>query len=116
MSFSSKENLSCSYQDILLNNCNHHLIQSQNIADSINMLQVGDGTTSVTLLAGEFLKEAKPFIEEKVHPQVIIRAFRRATTEVKNIWKRIGNHFLLTLWKYDPQGPDEIENAQRGSY
>lgn len=32
--------------------------------------QVGDGTTSVVLLAGEFLKAAKPFVEEGVHPQV----------------------------------------------
>lgn len=30
--------------------------------------EVGDGTTSVLLLAGEFLKEAKPFIEEGIHP------------------------------------------------
>jgi len=41
--------------------------------------EVGDGTTSVVLLAGEFLKLFKPFIEEGVHPQVIVRAFRRAT-------------------------------------
>jgi len=41
--------------------------------------EVGDGTTSVVLLAGEFLKQSKPFVEEGVHPQVIIRAFRRAT-------------------------------------
>jgi len=41
--------------------------------------EVGDGTTSVVLLAGEFLKQCKPFIEEGVHPQVIIRAFRKAT-------------------------------------
>ncbi|XP_061183002.1 T-complex protein 1 subunit eta-like [Saccostrea echinata] len=41
--------------------------------------EVGDGTTSVVLLAGEFLKQAKPFVEENVHPQVIIRAFRKAT-------------------------------------
>lgn len=34
--------------------------------------QVGDGTTSVVLLAGEFLKAAKPFVEEGVHPQVHI--------------------------------------------
>eukprot|EP00967_Tisochrysis_lutea_P141898 scaffold261319_cov32-Tisochrysis_lutea.AAC.4 len=40
--------------------------------------EVGDGTTSVVLLAGEFLREAKPFIEEGVHPQVIIKAFREA--------------------------------------
>lgn len=32
-------------------------------------MQVGDGTTSVVIIAGEFLKEAKPFIEEGVHPR-----------------------------------------------
>lgn len=29
--------------------------------------EVGDGTTSVTLLGGELLKEAKNFIEEGLH-------------------------------------------------
>lgn len=38
--------------------------------------EVGDGTTSVTLLASEFLHQIKPFIEEGVHPAIIIRAFR----------------------------------------
>lgn len=32
--------------------------------------QVGDGTTTVVLLAAEFLKECKAFVEEGVHPQV----------------------------------------------
>jgi len=41
--------------------------------------EVGDGTTTVTLLAAEFLKQAKPFIKNKIHPQVIIRAYRKAT-------------------------------------
>lgn len=41
--------------------------------------QVGDGTTSVTLLAAEFLKQIKPYVEEGLHPQIIIRAFRTAT-------------------------------------
>jgi T-complex protein 1 subunit eta len=40
--------------------------------------EVGDGTTTVVLLAGEFLKQCKPFIEEGVHPQIIIRSFRKA--------------------------------------
>ncbi|KAI4457495.1 chaperonin [Holotrichia oblita] len=40
--------------------------------------EVGDGTTSVVLLAGEFLKQIKPFVEEGVHPRVIIRAVRRS--------------------------------------
>lgn len=42
--------------------------------------EVGDGTTSVVLLAGSFLKECKPFVEDGVHPQIIIRAFRKATS------------------------------------
>ncbi|XP_074114689.1 chaperonin containing TCP1 subunit 7 [Cotesia typhae] len=41
-------------------------------------VEVGDGTTSVVLLAGEFLKQIKPFIEEGVHPRIIIKAFRNA--------------------------------------
>ncbi|GMH81425.1 hypothetical protein TrST_g12006 [Triparma strigata] len=41
--------------------------------------EVGDGTTSVVLLASSMLKEIKPFIEEGVHPQVVIRAMRVAT-------------------------------------
>jgi len=41
--------------------------------------EVGDGTTSVVMLAGEFLKQCKPFVEEGVHPRVIIKSFRRAT-------------------------------------
>lgn len=40
--------------------------------------EIGDGTTSVVILAAEFLKEAKPFIEEGVHPQSVIKAFRVA--------------------------------------
>jgi T-complex protein 1 subunit eta len=32
----------------------------------------------VVLLTGEFLREAKPFVEDGVHPQLIIRAFRVA--------------------------------------
>ena len=41
--------------------------------------EVGDGTTTVVLLCGEFLREAKPFIEDGVHPMNIIRAFRKAS-------------------------------------
>uniref|UniRef100_A0A6I8QY20 T-complex protein 1 subunit eta n=1 Tax=Xenopus tropicalis TaxID=8364 RepID=A0A6I8QY20_XENTR len=41
--------------------------------------EVGDGTTSVTLLAAEFMKQVKPYVEEGLHPQIIIRAYRTAT-------------------------------------
>ncbi|GAA6050035.1 hypothetical protein JCM3770_001926 [Rhodotorula araucariae] len=40
--------------------------------------EVGDGTTSVTLLAAELMREAKPFIEDGVSPHVIIKGYRKA--------------------------------------
>lgn len=39
---------------------------------------MGDGTTSVVLLAGELLKEVKNYIEEGVSPHVIIKGYRAA--------------------------------------
>ncbi|KAL8451016.1 hypothetical protein Emed_002226 [Eimeria media] len=41
-------------------------------------LEVGDGTTSVVVLAGEFLQEAKTFIEEGMAPQIIVKGLRAA--------------------------------------
>lgn len=46
--------------------------------------EVGDGTTSVVVMAGELLKEAKQFVEDGVHPQVIIRGFRKACELAKS--------------------------------
>lgn len=40
--------------------------------------EVGDGTTSVVVLAGELLQQAKPFIEEGVFPQLVIQAYQKA--------------------------------------
>jgi T-complex protein 1 subunit beta len=40
--------------------------------------EVGDGTTSVVVLAGELLREAEQLINQKVHPAVIIAGFREA--------------------------------------
>eukprot|EP00879_Flechtneria_rotunda_P008190 GHRR01008580.1.p1 GENE.GHRR01008580.1~~GHRR01008580.1.p1 ORF type:complete len:234 (+),score=56.31 GHRR01008580.1:151-852(+) len=41
--------------------------------------EVGDGTTTVVILAGEFLRQAKPFVEEGVHPRSIIKSYRQAS-------------------------------------
>jgi T-complex protein 1 subunit eta len=40
--------------------------------------EVGDGTTSVVLMAGELLKQSKEFIEEGIHSSLIIKAYREA--------------------------------------
>lgn len=40
---------------------------------------VGDGTTSVVVLASELLKEADALIEQKFHPQVILQGWHKST-------------------------------------
>ena len=40
--------------------------------------EVGDGTTSVVVLAGELLREAEQLVNQKIHPMTII-AGRRAS-------------------------------------
>jgi len=40
--------------------------------------EVGDGTTSVTVLAAELLKEADTMISQRIHPQTIVSGYRKA--------------------------------------
>lgn len=40
--------------------------------------EVGDGTTSVTILAGELMKESKQFLEEGISSHVIVKGYRKA--------------------------------------
>ena len=57
--------------------------------------EVGDGTTSVVLLAAEILKNCKCFIEEGVHPQIIIKSLRLGTKmaidKIKEIAVQVNN-------------------------
>ena len=40
--------------------------------------EVGDGTTSVIILAGEILHLSQPFLEKDIHPTVVVRAYMKA--------------------------------------
>ncbi|KAG6929264.1 chaperonin containing TCP1 subunit 3 [Chelydra serpentina] len=44
--------------------------------------EVGDGTTSVIILAGEMLAVAEHFLEQQMHPTVIIGAYRKALDDM----------------------------------
>lgn len=43
--------------------------------------EVGDGTTSVVIIAAELLKRANELVKEKVHPTSVIAGFRQALKE-----------------------------------
>jgi len=51
--------------------------------------EVGDGTTSVIIIAGEILAQALPLLDRNMHPVVIISAFNKALKEGLDIINRI---------------------------
>lgn len=50
--------------------------------------EVGDGTTSVIVLAGEILAASEQFLSQQLHPTVIIRAYREALEDIINILQK----------------------------
>ncbi|XP_067005710.2 T-complex protein 1 subunit gamma [Anabrus simplex] len=47
--------------------------------------EVGDGTTSVIVLAGEMLAVAETFLQQQMHPTIIIRAYRQALEDAVSL-------------------------------
>jgi T-complex protein 1 subunit beta len=61
------------------------LIDISKTQDSV----VGDGTTTVAVLAGELLREAEKLINQKIHPQIIIQGYRLARDKAKETLLKI---------------------------
>jgi len=49
--------------------------------------EVGDGTTSVIILAGEMLGVAEPLLEKKIHPTVIVSGYMKALEDAQAIMR-----------------------------
>ena len=47
--------------------------------------EVGDGTTTVALLAGKFLEKAEKLLDRKIHPTVIVKGYRLATEKAISV-------------------------------
>ena len=47
--------------------------------------EVGDGTTTAVVLAGELLKQAEKLIDDNVHPTVIARGYRIASEKAQEL-------------------------------
>ncbi|XP_016072354.1 PREDICTED: T-complex protein 1 subunit gamma-like [Miniopterus natalensis] len=52
--------------------------------------EVGDGTTSVIILVGEMLSVAEHFLEQQMHPTLVISAYRKALDDMISTLKKIG--------------------------
>ena len=52
--------------------------------------EVGDGTTSVIILAGEILSAVESFIDRNIHPTIIVGAYFRALDDLCKITETLG--------------------------
>src|ERR687898_1274257 len=64
--------------------------------------EVGDGTTSVVLLAGSLLEKAEELINKKVHPTIIVDGFRKSAEKAIELLKEIAE-------KIDPQDKEYLK-------
>ena len=51
--------------------------------------EVGDGTTSAVILAGELLAKAEGLLDKNIHPTVIIEGYKKASEEAEKILQSI---------------------------
>src|SRR3990167_7717459 len=51
--------------------------------------EIGDGTTTAVVLAGELLKNAEELLDQDVHPAVIARGYRLAESKAQEILKEM---------------------------
>ncbi|MBU2496793.1 MAG: TCP-1/cpn60 chaperonin family protein [Nanoarchaeota archaeon] len=54
--------------------------------------EVGDGTTTAVVLAGELLKNAEKLLDQDVHPTVIVKGYRLAAEQAIKILNEIAIH------------------------
>jgi len=52
--------------------------------------EVGDGTTSAVVIAGELIRKAEELIEDNIHPTVIVHGYKSAADEAIRILNEIG--------------------------
>ncbi|MBI5332130.1 MAG: TCP-1/cpn60 chaperonin family protein [Candidatus Aenigmarchaeota archaeon] len=57
--------------------------------------EVGDGTTSAVIIAGELLKKAGDLLEQNIHPTVITRGYRLAKYRALEILPQIGTAITI---------------------
>ncbi|MEM3816106.1 MAG: thermosome subunit beta, partial [Candidatus Bathyarchaeia archaeon] len=66
--------------------------------------EVGDGTTSVVVLAGELLNKAEELLNKNIHPTVIIDGYRKAADKALEVLEKIAI-------SVDPQDRDALKKV-----
>ena len=51
--------------------------------------EIGDGTTTAVMVAGELLKNAEGLLDQHIHPTIIVKGYRLAATKAQEVLERI---------------------------
>jgi thermosome len=70
--------------------------------------EVGDGTTSVVVIAGELLKYAEDLLNDDVHPQVIVEGYRKASEKAYEFLQKMATNV-------DPKDKNVLKQIARTS-
>ena len=57
--------------------------------------QVGDGTTTAVVIAGELLKKAEDLLDQNIHPTVIARGYRQAQEKAQEFLKEMAENINI---------------------
>ena len=63
--------------------------------------EVGDGTTTAVVLAGEFLKKAEELLDMEIHPTVIVKGYRLAASKALDLHSMIYKDCYLLKIPFD---------------
>jgi len=69
--------------------------------------EVGDGTTSVIILAGEMLSVAEPLLDKKLHPTLIVSGYMKALEDAQVMLKELA-------YPVNVEDPEAIRDIVRG--
>ncbi|NAZ13502.1 MAG: thermosome subunit [Desulfurococcales archaeon] len=70
--------------------------------------EVGDGTTSVIILAGALLDKAEKLLDQNIHPTVIIEGYKKALNEALRIIDEVGTKLPIG----DLETPEGLERTK----
>ena len=57
--------------------------------------EVGDGTTTAVIIAGELVSRAEKLLDENIHPSIIIKGYRMAADKANEYFKEISEDITL---------------------
>ncbi len=91
--------------DITISNDGRTILEEMSIEHPIGKMmvevaktqddEVGDGTTTATVIAGTLLEKAEKMLDDEIHPSIIIKGYRLASVKAKEFYAETGERIEI---------------------